>query len=122
MDDLVVCMNYLCTTRKVVNCEEHVNYDGRKNSANRIYQMDLKRIFSGRVIGLIAFIVVVLFLGAVGNMSLEGLADKESTDKKPSDKNAAANPITAISSMLGVDTSSASSDSANKNKPVAQSK
>ena len=79
--------------------------------------MDLKRIFSGRVIGLIAFIVVVLFLGAVGNMSLEGLADKE-----PSDKNAAANPITAISSMLGVDTSSASSDSANKDKPVAQSK
>jgi len=44
--------------------------------------MDLKRIFSARVIGLIVLILVVLFLGAVGNMNLEGMEDKKKDGMK----------------------------------------
>jgi hypothetical protein len=35
--------------------------------------MDLKRIFSGRVVGLLVFILAVLFLGAAFNVNLEGM-------------------------------------------------
>jgi hypothetical protein len=35
--------------------------------------MDLSKIFSGRVIGLILFIFVVLFVGSAFNANLEGL-------------------------------------------------
>lgn len=34
--------------------------------------MDLSKIFSGRVIGLILFILVVLFVGSAFNANLEG--------------------------------------------------
>lgn len=41
--------------------------------------MDLKRIFSGRVVGLMVFILAVLFLGAMFNVNLEGM-DNTPTD------------------------------------------
>lgn len=47
--------------------------------------MDLKRIFSARVIGLIVLILVVLFLGAAFNANLEGLENppvKDGNTKK----------------------------------------
>jgi hypothetical protein len=37
--------------------------------------MDLKRIFSGRVVGLIVFILAVLLLGAMFNVKLEGMEE-----------------------------------------------
>lgn len=37
--------------------------------------MDLKRIFSGRVIGLVVLILVVLFLGTAFNANLEGMQE-----------------------------------------------
>ena len=37
--------------------------------------MDLKRIFSVRVIGLIVLILVVLFIGAAFNANLEGMQE-----------------------------------------------
>lgn len=38
--------------------------------------MDLKRVFSGRVLGLVGFILVVLFIGTAFNVKLEGMDDK----------------------------------------------
>ena len=45
--------------------------------------MDLKKIFSGRVIGLIVFIFVVLFLGAAFNVKLEGMEEKKKESMEP---------------------------------------
>jgi len=39
--------------------------------------MDLKKIFSARVIGLIVLILVVLFIGAAFNANLEGMEVEE---------------------------------------------
>ena len=46
--------------------------------------MDLKRIFSGRVVGLIVFILAVLLLGAMFNVKLEGM--EEGADVNPAAK------------------------------------
>lgn len=44
--------------------------------------MDLRKIFSGRVIGLIVFIFVVLFLGAAFNVKLEGMKEGAEPNNK----------------------------------------
>jgi hypothetical protein len=45
--------------------------------------MDLKKIFSARVIGLIVLILVVLFIGAAFNANLEGMTETIVEGKTP---------------------------------------
>ena len=60
--------------------------------------MDLKRIFSGRVVGLIVFILAVLLLGAMFNVKLEGM--EEGTGPVGSDHVPATVPVDKKEKMM----------------------